>query len=255
MSKNVVATFEAEPLHQRQGDDLMKQLGLMKDAAPVGHLTRPVSVLFPGPQSLYRSAVRALLACSPGVVLIEENESISLTEAVMRSQPDVLLIDSDIDVSAISHLLERQPGGPKMRLIVLAESVSDAQLLKAAHSVVPTMMTPAQLVSIIQREGSVPSSAAGVVVALPSSHDRSKRPLFGLTDRELEIIRAVTEAQPNKDISEKLGISIFTVKHYITRIFDKLGVYNRVELALFAVAHQLAPEMVLSAEKIQKLAE
>jgi len=233
----------------------MMQSSLKIADPPLRPLTRPVSVLFPGRQSLYRSAVRVSLACSPSVTLIEEDPSMSLAEAVMRSKPDVLLIDSDIDVSTISHLLERQPGRPKMRLIVFAESVSDAQLLKAAHSLVPAMITPAELVNIIQKEGSVPPSMAGAVVPLPISRDHSKRDLFGLTERELEIIRAVTEAQPNREISERLGISIFTVKHYTTRIFDKLGVYNRVELALFAVDHHLVPETTLSTEEIRTMAQ
>ncbi len=233
----------------------MMQSSLKIADHPLRPLTCPVSVLFPGRQSLYRSAVRVSLACSPRVTLIEEDPSMSLAEAVMRSKPDVLLIDSDIDVSTISHLLERQSGGPKMRLIVFEESVSDAQLLKAAHSLVPAMITPAELVNIIQKEGSVPPSMAGVVVPLPISRDHSKRDLFGLTERELEIIRAVTEAQPNREISERLGISIFTVKHYTTRIFDKLGVYNRVELALFAVDHHLVPETTLSTEEIRTMAQ
>ena len=93
------------------------------------------------------------------------------------------------------------------------------------------------------------------MVPLPISRDHSKHDLFGLTERELEIIRAVTEAQPNKEISERLGISIFTVKHYTTRIFDKLGVYNRVELALFAVDHHLVPETTLSTEKLRTIAQ
>jgi len=44
----------------------------------------------------------------------------------------------------------------------------------------------------------------------------------------------------NREISESLGISQFTVKHYMTRIFDKLLVANRVELALFATRQGLA---------------
>jgi DNA-binding NarL/FixJ family response regulator len=62
---------------------------------------------------------------------------------------------------------------------------------------------------------------------------------FGLTKRELQIVNALVEAQTNKDIAETFGISEYTVKHHLTNIFDKLGVYNRVELALFAINHQI----------------
>jgi two-component system nitrate/nitrite response regulator NarL len=63
---------------------------------------------------------------------------------------------------------------------------------------------------------------------------------FGLTARELEIVKAVVQGMGNREISESLGISQFTVKHYMTRIFDKLLVANRVELALFATRQGLA---------------
>jgi two-component system NarL family response regulator len=63
---------------------------------------------------------------------------------------------------------------------------------------------------------------------------------FGLTSRQMEIVLAVVHGLGNKEIAEKLGISQFTVKHYMTQIFDKLLVSNRTELALFAVRQGLA---------------
>ena len=67
---------------------------------------------------------------------------------------------------------------------------------------------------------------------------------FGLTPRELEVTAAVVDGQTNKDIAETFGISVSTVKHHLTSIFDKLGVYNRVELVLFALNKDLVPNAV-----------
>ena len=66
---------------------------------------------------------------------------------------------------------------------------------------------------------------------------------FGLTRRELEVIAAVVDGQVNKDIAQTFHISEYTVKHHLTRIFDKLGVSNRVELAMFAINHDLIKQM------------
>jgi len=63
---------------------------------------------------------------------------------------------------------------------------------------------------------------------------------FGLTSRELDIVRAVVQGLGNKEISESLKISPFTVKHYLTRIFNKLLVNNRVELVIFATRNGLS---------------
>ena len=69
-------------------------------------------------------------------------------------------------------------------------------------------------------------------VAMPSD------PVFGLTPRELEMVAAVVAGCSNSDIADKLAISSKTVKHHLTNIFDKLGLSNRLELALFAVQHR-----------------
>jgi len=62
---------------------------------------------------------------------------------------------------------------------------------------------------------------------------------FRLTPRELEITAEVISGYTNREIAEKLTISQQTVKHHLSNIFDKLGVYNRVELALFALHHNI----------------
>jgi DNA-binding NarL/FixJ family response regulator len=68
----------------------------------------------------------------------------------------------------------------------------------------------------------------------------SQGPNFGLTARELDIVGAVVAGCSNADVAKQLSISAKTVKHHLTNIFDKLGVSNRVELALFAVQHHFS---------------
>jgi two-component system nitrate/nitrite response regulator NarL len=63
-------------------------------------------------------------------------------------------------------------------------------------------------------------------------------PFVGLTTRERELVAAVVEGGTNSDIASQLKISAKTVKHHLTKIFGKVGVSNRLELALFAVQHQ-----------------
>jgi DNA-binding NarL/FixJ family response regulator len=64
-------------------------------------------------------------------------------------------------------------------------------------------------------------------------------PDYGLTRREWDIVRAIGDAMSNKDIAVQLGISEYTVKHHLTKIFDKVGVYSRLELAMMATHHGL----------------
>ena len=53
------------------------------------------------------------------------------------------------------------------------------------------------------------------------------------------MVAAIVAGQTNKDIARRFSLSEQTVKHHLTNIFDKLGVSNRLELALFAVQHGL----------------
>jgi DNA-binding NarL/FixJ family response regulator len=72
-----------------------------------------------------------------------------------------------------------------------------------------------------------------------NSFNRSSGRKFGLTVRELEIISAIVDGQSNRDIALTYKISEYTVKHHLTRIFDKVGVFSRLELAMFAIHHDL----------------
>jgi len=71
------------------------------------------------------------------------------------------------------------------------------------------------------------------------SFNKSGGRKFGLTARELEIITAIVDGQSNRDIALTYKISEYTVKHHLTRIFDKVGVFSRLELAMFAIHHDL----------------
>ena len=95
------------------------------------------------------------------------------------------------------------------------------------------------------RESTVARPKEAVPQATDKSEDRvsfnkSGGRKFGLTARELEIITAIVDGQSNRDIASTYKISEYTVKHHLTRIFDKVGVFSRLELAMFAIHHDLS---------------
>lgn len=74
-----------------------------------------------------------------------------------------------------------------------------------------------------------------------------------LSEREQSVVRGVAEGLTNREIANQLGLSEHTVKNYIFRIFDKLGVSTRVELILYAMAHlQLVQAVQLEVEEVIK---
>ena len=68
---------------------------------------------------------------------------------------------------------------------------------------------------------------------------RTSPPRETLTPREIHVIAGVVAGSTNRDISSQLGMSEQTVENHLSHIFDKVGVSNRLELALFAIHHRL----------------
>jgi len=65
-----------------------------------------------------------------------------------------------------------------------------------------------------------------------------------LSRREVEVVRCVAEGLSNREIAQRLGLTEHTVKNYLFRIFDKLGVSKRVEVVLYAYSLGSAAEIV-----------
>ena len=75
------------------------------------------------------------------------------------------------------------------------------------------------------------------LVSTPKIEAINRKGLSLLTKREVEVVRCLAEGMTNREIAERIGLSQHTVKNYLFRIFDKLGVSNRMEL-LFMTLNQ-----------------
>jgi len=64
-----------------------------------------------------------------------------------------------------------------------------------------------------------------------------------LTSREEQVVALVADGLSNRNVAAELGLSEHTVKKYLFRIFEKLGISNRVELVLYAVHHGAPPQL------------
>ena len=69
----------------------------------------------------------------------------------------------------------------------------------------------------------------------------------------MEIVEAVVAGYTNKEIARRLGVSVDTVRHHVTNIFDKTGASNRLELVLFAIEKKLvdSPQLVIGRTAVE----
>lgn len=218
-------------------------------------MAKPYRILIADDHPIFRDGLRRLLQSEPDFEVVGEavdGESVIL--AARDLKPDVILLDLAMPrKGGMSALKELAATAKKSRVIVLTASISKMQMAEAlqlgAHGIVLKESATHLLFVGIRHvmEGKywvARESVTDLVEALrdvsgsPSAKPDQKN--FGLTPRELEIVTLIVTGYSNPDIAQRCSISEQTVKHHVSNIFDKLGVYNRVELALFAVNHRLA---------------
>jgi two-component system nitrate/nitrite response regulator NarL len=213
---------------------------------PNGESPRPVRIVIADDHPIFRDGLRKLLESEPGFAVVgEADDGLAAIRAVQALNPDLLLLDVAMPRLGGIEALAALQG--QTHVLILTAGISDAAVVRAlqlgARGVVLKETATRQLLNGIRRviagkyvvgEGAVESMAEAL--ARPAN-ERERR--FNLTRRELEIIGAIVAGENNKEISDHLSISIQTVKHHLTSIFDKTGVSSRLELALFAVNHRI----------------
>jgi DNA-binding NarL/FixJ family response regulator len=226
------------------------------------------SVLIATDFPLVRSSMTELLNNSPHLEVIAcaqtKSEVLTLVDAhrphvaildLAEGWAEMLVLVKDLWNRQIPTLLMSDAVDPEKTLEVLRGGASgvisrrvDMELLcKSLRAVArgEIWMSRVATYQLIQRirmqpsELTIASSPASEKQTASVEAPQSSKNQFGLTRRELEIVRAIGEAMSNKDIAEHFGISEYTVKHHLSRIFDKIGVFSRLELAMMATHHGL----------------
>lgn len=199
---------------------------------------------------MVRAALGMMLGGDSGITVVGEatNGEEALT-VVPESRADVVLMDIRMPVrdglSATEVLLQRDPS---LKVIVLTTFDADDMVLAALRLGAAGFMLkdtpPARLLEAVKTVASgqpmlSPSVTAQLIAAVagPGSGTRertgdARARLEGLTEREREVANAVGRGLSNAEISAELFMSVPTVKTHVGRLFTKLGVDNRVQVAI-----------------------
>jgi two-component system, NarL family, nitrate/nitrite response regulator NarL len=214
--------------------------------------TKPVvRILVADDHAIFRDGLRKLLEGADDVQIIGEasngNECVKM---LARLKPDILLLDLRMpEKDGLGVLEEINFDTAQTRVIVLTAAEDDRDVVRAmrlgARGVVLKQSASDLLLKSIRKvhDGEIwldNRMTAEVIDAFKKSAEagqRREKPL--LSDREKEIVQLVAQGFRNREIGEKLFISEQTVKNHLHNIFDKLGVSDRLELALYAIHHRL----------------
>lgn len=212
-----------------------------------------VRVLIADDHRLFRDGLKALLSSQPGFSVVGEasdsDEAVTLTR---KFQPDILLLDLNMPHSGLEAARQLCADTTPVRTILLTAEISQEDIVKALQFRVQGVVLKDTASEVLFR--SIRSVMAGqywlgresvgslveTLRKLIFSPEPKKQPdRFGLTPREIEIVSKICAGYANKEIAQTLAISEDTVKHHLSKIYNKVGMSNRLELALFAVHHDL----------------
>ncbi|MEU5862319.1 response regulator transcription factor [Nonomuraea sp. NPDC047529] len=208
-----------------------------------------IRVLVADDQEIARTGLRMILDAQPGIEVVgEAGDGRRAVELARRLRPDVCLFDirmPGLDGIAATRQLAGPDVADPMAVVVITTFDLDeyvyAALRAGARGFLLKDAGPALLAQAVTAAAGgealiAPSVTARLLAAFAGAGriEAPAQPVEALTGREEEILRAVARGRTNSEIAAELHISLSTVKSHVASLMTKLGVRNRVEIAMWA---------------------
>lgn len=227
--------------------------------------TQLIRVLIADGQPIVLEGLRYVLSQYSHIQVVgEAADGVEMIEKAMHLEPDIILLDFKlprVDGLAVLRNIRERILGAKVIMFASSDSKDDfVEAMKLGCSGILLKENATALIEkSIQRvqagEIWLDSNTTAAVIRhfaspkdFPAAHtsasnsasgSKSSRERAQLSQREREIIILIAQGYKNKEIAEKMFITEQTVKNHLHNVFDKLGVSDRLELALYAIHNSL----------------
>jgi DNA-binding NarL/FixJ family response regulator len=210
-----------------------------------------VRVILADTQAIFRAGLRKVFALEDDIRVVGQAETLAQTQsALAKFSADVLIFEAALTpnpVEAVANLLRQNPS---LRIVVVTPGADEDLTLelfrRGAHGIVSREVEPELLVQCLRKVvAGVPwldsQGVRWVMEAYRNQNNRptGSRPKVQLTPKEMLIVSCVTQGMKNKEIALRVGTTEQVVKNYLRKVYDKLGVADRLELALYCLNHHV----------------
>jgi DNA-binding NarL/FixJ family response regulator len=244
------------------------------DQSPIGHIpdgrleSELIRVVLADSQGIYSIGIRKVLALESDIRLVAEAGSLEeLVIALQQHPANVVLVEGELLIDAPGSISTLQAISPGTKIIVYAASINEEQTVelyrRGIRGIISRSISPDLLVKCIRRidsgEAWIDNQSLNWVISAYRSQGaetRGPRSKHHLSLKETVIITCITQGMRNKQIASQLGTTEQVIKNYLRKIYDKLGVTDRLELAIQSVQKKIvqadASEVAISQGARQK---
>jgi DNA-binding NarL/FixJ family response regulator len=210
-----------------------------------------IRIIVADSEPIFRVGVRKIVAVEDDIRIVAQVESAqNAITAASRFDADLILYEcglSDSPRDVVTNLLTLAPS-LKIVLVMMepTEEETVELLRRGVRGIVTRSIAPDLLIRCIRKvhAGETWLDNRGVNWVIEAYRAQaaqltSPRSRVKLSPKEIQIIAGVTQGLRNKDIAQEVGTTEQVVKNYLRKVYDKLGVSDRLELALYCMHHKL----------------
>jgi DNA-binding NarL/FixJ family response regulator len=242
------------------------------DDSPEGEATdavvKPgtVRIILADSQAIYRVGIRKIFALEDDLRVVAQADSLdNLRAAIERYPTDIVLLEGALLAGSPNAVADILHMAPDVRLIVQAMIPEENQTVdlyrRGVRGIISRSISPDLLVRCVRRiaagETWIDNQSVNWVIeayraqaaALVSPRTQPK-----LSPKEMAIITCITQGKRNKEIAFQLGTTEQVIKNYLRKIYDKLGVSDRLELALYCLHNKIIQSDTDEEQMAQKVA-
>ena len=210
-----------------------------------------VRVIVADSQAIFRAGLRKIFALEDDIRVVGQAETLAQTQsAVGKFSADVLIFEAALTPNPVEAVAEMLRQSPQMKIVVVTPGPEEELTLdlfrRGAHGIVSREVEPELLVECLRKviAGEPWLDRQGIHWVMQAYRNQSTRPAGSrpkvqLTPKESLIVSCVTQGMKNKEIALRVGTTEQVVKNYLRKVYDKLGVADRLELALYCLNHHV----------------